>query len=68
MLSIECISAITDRLGNQLCGEVLTVIEAILPDRKQAESAKALVKQAIWRNVQSCRDHLIETNTDEEVK
>ena len=50
-----------------IVGEVLTLLEAIIPEGKQAEAAKSTVKRIIWqsnRNVKSGIEGLM-TNQEE---
>ena len=48
-IRIECVVNQLDKLGSDLLGELLTIVEAIVPEKGRVDSAKSLVKQALWR-------------------
>lgn len=40
---------VLDKNTEKLVGEILTILEAVIPGDRQAEATKATIKQAVWR-------------------
>ena len=57
-IRVECVVSQLDNLGSDLLGELLTIVEAIVPEKQRVESAKSLVKQALWRRVNELKSRL----------
>ena len=57
-LRVDCVKSVLDNLGNDLLGELLTITEAIVPEKQRVPSAKSLVKQALWRRIHDYKDRL----------
>jgi len=57
-LKIDCVRNALQELGNDLVGEILTIIDAIVMEKSRQGASKSLVKQAIWRRINEVGDQL----------
>jgi hypothetical protein len=42
----------------KMVGEILTIIEASMPDGSSREATKSLVKQSVWRSVDRMKEKI----------
>jgi len=51
---------VLDRATEKMVGEVLTILEAVIPGERQVEATKVSVKQAVWRFNRNLKTNLEE--------
>jgi len=68
MVDLKCVESAKNDLVKQLDGELLTLLEAIIPEAKKCEAAKSLVKQCVHRNADRFLDMSSKINKQEEKK
>ena len=58
-IDMNCINSNLDEFGKDCIGEILTIIDSIIPERHRQAPAKSLVKQAFWRRVNELKTRLL---------
>ena len=58
VLGVNFINNNLDEFGRDCIGEILTIIDAIIPERHRQAPSKSLVKQAFWRRVNELKERL----------
>ena len=58
MLRLECVENHCRKLGNELIGELMTIVETAIQDKVSRDATKSLVRQCVWRRMNNILNEL----------